>query len=121
MASGHGGQWLERADFGAVTVVRLRPARVVDDDTTKAVFDPIYSLVEDVGRKQLILNLAASEYLSSLALGKLVRLNRKAQAGSGRLALCQLAPAVESSLESTHLKQLFHVYATEQEALQSFS
>ncbi len=121
MASGQGGRWLERADLGAVTVVRLKPARVVDDDTTRTVFDPIYSLVEEAGRKQLVLNLAASEYLSSLALGKLVGLRRKVRAGSGRLALCRLAPAVEGSLESTHLRQLFNVYDTEQEALQSLS
>jgi anti-sigma B factor antagonist len=121
MASEHRSHWLERADFGAVTVVRLRPAKVVDDDTAKAVFDPIYSLVEEVGRKQLVLNLAASEYLSSMGLGKLVLLNRKAQAGDGRLALCGLSPAVEGSLETMHLKQLFNIYATEQEAVQSFS
>jgi hypothetical protein len=32
----------------------------------------------------------------------------------------RLSPAVEESLDSTHLKQLFHIYATEQEAVQSF-
>jgi anti-anti-sigma factor len=120
MSSQHGSHWLERADFGAMTVVRLKPTRIVDDDATRAVFDPIYSLVDDVGRNQLVLNLAAAEYLSSMGLGKLVMLNRKVQAGNGRLALCHLSPAVESSLESAHLKQLFNIYATEQEALQSF-
>ncbi len=121
MASEHGGRWLERVDFGAVTVVRLRPARVVDDEATRAVFDPICGLVEEAGRKQLVLNLAASEYLSSLGLGRLVGLSRKVRAGNGRLALCHLSPAVEGSIETMHLKQLFDVYATEQEALQSFS
>jgi anti-sigma B factor antagonist len=121
MSSEHGSHWLEREDLGGVTVVRLKPARVVDDDTTRAVFDPIYGLVAAVGRNNLALNLGAAEYLSSLALGKLVVLNRKVQAGNGRLALCQVSPAVESSLESTHLKPLFNIYATEQEAVQSFS
>jgi anti-sigma B factor antagonist len=120
MASEHKSHWPERADFGAVTVVRLRPARVVDD-ATRAVFDPICGLVDEVGRNQLVLNLAASEYLSSMGLGKLVLLNRKAQAGNGRLALCHLSPAVEGGLESAHLQQLFNIYATEQEALQSYS
>ena len=53
--------------------------------------------------------------------GKLVMLSRKAQAGNGRLALCHLAPTVESVLDTTHLKDLFTICATEQEALQSFS
>ena len=121
MSSKHGSHWLEREDFGGVTVVRLKPHKNVDDDTTRAVFDPIYSLVDAVGRNNLVLNLGAAEYLPSLALGKLVLLNRKAQAGNGRLALCQVSPPVESSLDSTDLKPLFHIYATEQEAVQSFS
>jgi anti-sigma B factor antagonist len=120
MSSKHGSHWLERQDFGAVTVVRLKPPRIVDDDTTQAVFDPIYSLVDDVGRKQLVLNLAAVQYLPSMALGKLVMLNRKVQAGNGRLALCHLSPAVGDSLESASLTPLFNIYATEQEAVQSF-
>jgi anti-sigma B factor antagonist len=121
MASEHRSHWLEREDFGGVTVVRLKPPRNVDDDTTRAVFDPIYSLVAAAGRNNLVLNLAAAEHLPSTALGKLVLLNRKVQAGNGRLALCQVSPAVESSLDSTDLKPLFNIYATEQEAVQSFS
>jgi anti-anti-sigma factor len=118
MPSKHGTtHWLEREDFGDVTVVRLKTPRGLDDDTIRAVFDPIYSLVTEMGRSNLVLNLEAVEYLPSIALGKLVMLNRKVQAANGRLALCQLSPAVEETLESTHLKELFSIYATEQEAL----
>jgi anti-anti-sigma factor len=120
MAATHGGHWLGREDFGAVTVVRLRPPKAVDDDTARAVFDPILSLVNDVRRTHLVLNLAAVGYLPSLGLGKLVLLNRKAQAAGGRLALCHLPPAVEGALDSAHLKGLFAVYAAEQEAVRSF-
>ena len=109
--------WLEREDFGDVTVVRLKTPKALDDDIIRAVFDPIYSLVTDMGRHRLVLNLAAVEYLPSMALGKLVMLNRKVQAAKGRLALCQLSPTVLEILESTHLSELFNVYATEQEAL----
>jgi anti-sigma B factor antagonist len=121
MSGKHGSHWLEREDFGAVTVARLKAAKRLDDDTSRAVFDPIYSLVADVGRSRLVLNLAGVEWLSSMALGKLVMLRRKAQAGNGRLALCHLSPTVENTLETTHLKDLFTIYATEQEALRSFS
>jgi anti-anti-sigma regulatory factor len=48
-------------------------------------------------------------------------LNRKVQATNGRLALCQLTPAVLATLESIRLMELFTICATEEEALQSFS
>ena len=119
MSETHGSHWLEREDFGGVTVVRLKKLQILDDAATKDVFDPIYTL-SSIGRNQLVLNLGVVEYLASLTLGKLVMLNRKVQAASGRLALCQLTPTVNSILESTRLKSLFSVYATEAEALKSF-
>jgi anti-anti-sigma factor len=118
MPSKHGTtHWLEREDFGEVTVVRLKPPKALDEDTIRAVFDPIYSLVSDMGRNNLVLNLAAVDHLPSMALAKLVMLNRKVQAGNGRLALCQLSPTVKEILESTHLSDFFNFFAMEQEAL----
>jgi anti-anti-sigma factor len=119
MSEKHGSHWLEREDFGPVTMVRLKTPKVLDEDTCRAVFEPIYTLCT-LGRNRLVLNLAAVEYLPSMALGKLVMLNRKVQAGNGRLALCMLTPSVQETLETTHLDQLFSTYATEEEALQSF-
>lgn len=56
-----------------------------------------------------------------MSLGKLVMLNRKVQAGNGRLVLCNLSQTIQHLLDTTHLGDLFPLYATEQEALQSFS
>jgi anti-sigma B factor antagonist len=120
MSTTHGSQWLEREDFDTVTVVRLKTPKVVDDDTMRAVFEPIYTLC-DIGRTRLVLNLAPVEYLPSMSLGKLVMLNRKVQAGNGRLVLCNLSRTIQNLLDTTHISELFPFYATEQEALQSFS
>jgi anti-sigma B factor antagonist len=120
MPEKHGSHWLEREDFGPVTVVRLKTPKVLDEDTVRQVFDPIYTLTT-VGRTQLVLNLTAVEYLPSMALGKLVMLSRKVQLGKGRLALCQLSPVAKETLETTRLSDLFDVFASEKEALQSFS
>ena len=70
------------------------------------VFEPIYSLVGGMGRNRLVLNLAGVEILPSMALGKLVMLNRKVQAANGRLALCSISADSKESLELTHLLPL---------------
>ena len=120
MPTTHSSPWLEREDLGEVTVVRLK-AKFPDEHAIREVFDPVYTIVDGLGRNRLILNLAAAEYLPSVALGKIVMLNRKVQVGRGRLALCQLTPLVQEVFESTHLNQLFNIYPTEQEAMQSFT
>lgn len=121
MADRHATHWLEREDRGDVTIVRFRAKKLMDDDDTRAVFDQIYSLVEDMGRKNLLLDLAVLEYISSLGLGKLVMLNRKVQAAEGWLALCRLTPTASEILEVTHLINLFFIYMSEEEALQAFA
>jgi anti-sigma B factor antagonist len=120
MSGKHTSHWLERQDFGAVTVVRLKPPKFVDDDVLRSIFDPIYGL-SSVGRNHLVLNLEAVDSLPSMALGKLIMLNRRLEAANGRLALCQLTASVQEVLQTTHLIDLLNVYATEQEALRSFA
>jgi anti-anti-sigma factor len=111
---------LEREDVGDATVVRLKLPRLQDDDA-QVLFKQIYSLVDDMGRNKLVLNLGPVDYLPSMALGKLVMLNRKTQVARGQLALCQLSPGVAEILEVTHLNDIFLIYPTEQDALQALA
>lgn len=119
MPEKHGDHWLEREDFGDVTVVRFKSARAMDEDNS-AVFDEI-SALSKMGRNRLVLNLAVCEYITSMGLGKTVMLNRKLQAAEGRLALCGMNAAVKEIFEITHLLALFNVYATEQAAIESLA
>jgi anti-anti-sigma factor len=112
--------WLEREDQGELTIIRFRTSRLLEDDDTRDMFDQIYSLLADVGRRYLLLNLGPVEFVSSLVLGKLVMLNRKVQLADGWLALCGLGETVHEVFEVTHLINLFFVYSDEQEALQAF-
>ncbi len=113
MSGVHGGHWLQREDLGNVTVVRINVPRLGDDDTTREVFDTIYTLVDTVGRNTLVVNLANVKAMLSLGMGKLVMLNRKTAAASGRLALCQLTPLVAESLAAVHLDSILKIYPTE--------
>jgi anti-anti-sigma factor len=112
---------LEREDKGDVSVVRFKTPRLRNDETTEEIFRQIAALVDTMGRRNLVLDLGSVEYAASLAVGKLVLLNHKAQAAQGRLALCRLTPAVTEVLEVTHLKDRFNLFASEQEAIGSFA
>jgi anti-anti-sigma factor len=119
MPNAHASHWLEREDIGQITVVRFK-TDLPDAGEIRQVFDPIYSVVDHLKRNRLVLNLARAKYLSSAALGKLVMLSRKVQIDDGRLALCCLSPLVEEVLMTARLNDLFSIYPTEQDALQSF-
>ncbi len=119
-ATKHSSHWLEREDRGELTIVRFRTSRLLDDDDTRAAFDQVYALVDDMGRKCLLLNLGLVEYISSLALGKLVMLNRKVQIAAGWLGLSGLTETVHDIFEITHLINLFFVYPDETQAVTAF-
>lgn len=111
---------LEVQETGDVTVVSFTEKKILDEPNIQAIGEQLYGLVEDSGRKKLLLNFGKVEYLSSAALGKLITLNKKVQAVSGRLALCNIDPTIYEVFEITGLYRVFNIYGDEQEALQSF-
>ena len=82
--------------------------------------DQLYSLVEDEGHTQLLLNFGNVQYLSSAALGKLINLKKKVGAVRGKLKLCCIHPDLLEVFKITRLDQVFEIYAEEQQALDRF-
>ena len=111
---------LEREDFGGVTVLRVKVPMLRGDETTDALFEQAYALVDDAGRSRIALNFDGVQFFASMAIGKLVKLLRKARSAGGRLAVCKLTRSLQSLLEVTHLADIIPVYADEQEAVGSF-
>jgi anti-anti-sigma factor len=121
MTTRHGTHWLQREDLGNVTVARIQMSRLDDDDTTRELFHTISTLVDSMGRNKLVLNLAHVKIMMTLGLGKLVMLNRKAEAAGGGLALCHLTPEVETVVRAVHLEEIVKICATEAEAVNALS
>ncbi len=112
---------LEVEDIGDVTVVKFTDKKILDEQNIQIIGEQLFSLVDEAGRTRLLVNFSNVEYLSSAALGKLVTLNKKVQAKSGRLVLCSIDPNIYEVFKITKLNQLFKIFDDEHEALQSFS
>jgi anti-sigma B factor antagonist len=83
--------------------------------------EKLYSLVEPQGDRKLILNFENVRFLSSAPIGMLVNLRNKAAAAGGVVRFCQLDPDVQEILRLTRVEELFSIFATEQDARDSFS
>ncbi|MFH1374468.1 MAG: STAS domain-containing protein [bacterium] len=66
------------------------------------------------------LNLADVEFINSSGLGSLVSMMKEIRLRKGRLTLSNLASYVQEIFEITQLSHIFEIYATEQEALNSY-
>lgn len=111
---------LEVEDIGDVTVVNFTVRKILDEQNIQLIGDQLYSLVDEAGRKKILLNFSNVEYLSSAALAKLITLNKKLQAAGGRLILCNIDPQIREVFEITKLNKLFTIHDEEQAALQAF-
>ena len=100
---------------------------LVDDETIDALDthvqelgEELFSLVEDEGRKQLLLNFSNVEFLSSAALNKLIILDKKVKSHGGKLKLSNLKPEIYEVFVITRLNQLFDIKDDEAEAVKAF-
>ncbi len=71
--------------------------------------------------KQVVLHLAATDYIDSSGLGALVRMFGVLRAAGGGLKLCELSPSVLRVFEVTNLESLIPTHGSEREAIQAFS
>ena len=111
---------LELEEVGDVTVVSFVDKKILDEQNIQIIGEQLFSLVDELGRRKLILNFSNVEYLSSAALGKFITLNKKVNAAGGRLVLCNIDPQIYEVFEITKLNKLFNIQKEEQAALQAF-
>jgi anti-sigma B factor antagonist len=111
---------LEVEDIGDVTVVNFTDKKILDEQNIQVIGEQLFSLVDELGRRKLLLNFGNVEYLSSAALGKFITLNKKLQGVGGRLILCNIDPQIYEVFEITKLNKLFNIQKEEQAALQAF-
>ena len=107
-------------DVGDITVVNFVDKKILDEQNIQVIGEQLFSLVDELGRRKVLLNFKHVEFLSSAALGKLITMNRKLQSAGGKLVLCDIDPQIYEVFEITKLNKLFTIHKGEQDALNAF-
>src|SRR5207302_377065 len=112
---------LEVEDYDRdITVVNFIDRKILDEQNIQKIGEDLFSLVEELGRKKILLNFSNVEYLSSAALGKLITLNKKVKAAQGKLVMCNINEDIFEVFKITNLDKMFSIQKDEQTALQMF-
>jgi anti-sigma B factor antagonist len=114
-------QPLHVEQVGIVTVARFTLPEVMHADVIDSVGDRLLALVEDEGRRLLVLDFTSVRKLSSALLGRLVGLHRKLLAVQGRMALCGIEPEVRQVFDLCQLPRLLHLYPDRRAAVAAMS
>ena len=111
---------LEVEDIGDVTVVNFTDKKILDEQNIQVIGEQLFSLVDQDGRRKLLLNFGNVELLSSAALGKLLTLHKKVKTAGGKLTLCNINEDLYEVFEITKFNKLLDIQKDEQTALQTF-
>lgn len=111
---------LEVEDNGEITIVNFIDRKILDEQNIQKIGEDLFSLVDELGRKKILLNFSNVEYLSSAALGKFITLNKKVNTAGGKLVMCNITDDIYEVFEITRLNKLFNIQKDEQSGLQVF-
>jgi anti-anti-sigma factor len=114
-------QRLKVEQVANVTVVNFLDKRILDEPTIQAIAEQLFSIVDDSGKRELLLNFSNVEYLSSAALGKLINLHKKLSGLQGKLAMCNVIPQIFEVFAITRLDKIFKIFPNEDAAMEFFA
>ena len=95
-----------RAD---ATIVTFMVEKILEDRDIKELEESIMSLVEQARRPDLVLDFGQVKFLSSAALGLLVKIHKNVRERKGRLQLCNIAPKIYEIFKITKLTEIFDI------------
>jgi anti-sigma B factor antagonist len=104
-------------EIGDVTVVHFRDQKIIEDLRIQELGQELYQLVETENRKKLVLNFHSVDFLSSAALGVLIKIDKKVKPKQGRLKLCNIRPEIFEVFKITNLNRVFDIKPDEADAL----
>lgn len=106
---------------GEIMVVELLDKEILDEVTINEIADSLFSVVAENASVKMVLSFARVKHLSSMALGTLIRLNKRVEEGGGVLKICEIAPSLYEIFAITKLNKLFDICESEETALASFN
>jgi anti-sigma B factor antagonist len=107
-------------EVNGVTVATFVDKKILDETNIQTIGNQLFGLVDEDGRKSIVLDFSHVEYLSSAALGKLITLDKKVKATKGKLRLCSIRPEIYEVFAITKINKLFSIHDDQAAALASF-
>jgi anti-sigma B factor antagonist len=108
------------SDVGDVAVVHFVDRKILDEAFIQELGRELQALVENDGKCKLLLNFDTVEFLSSAALGKLIKLNTTVKDKQGKLKLSNIRPEIYEVFAITKLNKIFEIHDDEADALATF-
>lgn len=109
---------LDIEENGGITVARFIDKKILDEGNLHMLGLELFALVDEDGRRKIILDFSNVEYLGNAALGKLIMLDKKVKTARYKLRLCSIRPDIYEVFAITKLNKLFDIRENREKALE---
>ncbi|MEI7698783.1 MAG: STAS domain-containing protein [Planctomycetia bacterium] len=107
---------LKIEELEGVTVVTFLDPLIAASNSMTGIWDILFRLILPEAGTRLVLDFSQVRFLSSTALGGLMRVSQKVRASGGKMRFCQVAPAVMDILKLTRMDKVIEICASQAEA-----
>jgi len=106
---------------GPATVVELTDRKILDEVGISQIGEQLSSLVSQTDKPRMVLDFSSVSHMSSSALGMLITIHKRICEKQGELRLCNIAPGIYEVFVITRLSEIFRIYSSRQEAIDSLN
>ena len=105
---------------GDIVIVSLLDEEILEEHVINDIAEALFSVVMEHTPAKLVVSFARVKFMSSSALGMLIRLKKRVDEGGGSLKLSDIKANLYEVFVITKLNKLFDIYETETAAVGSF-
>ena len=105
---------------GEIRIIFLNVPRLMDQATIDQCFREMVELLGKTEEKHVLLHFGMVAFMSSMALGMLIRLHKKCKEFKISLKLCAIKPDIYEVFKITGLNKVFSIYADVPDAMEAF-
>lgn len=113
--------YLKTVSDGSVLRICFTEAKILDALLIQELQDELLPLVENAKEPNILLDFRTVTFMSSAALGSIIRVHKRCKQRGKRLKLCCIAPDIREVFAITTLDTMLDIYKTADEAEAAFA
>jgi anti-anti-sigma factor len=105
---------------GEIRIVVIDEARLVDAGAIEQCFREIVAVLDKSEEKHVLLHFGRLTFMSSMALGMLIRVQKKCKEYKIALKLCNITPDIRQVFKLTSMDKIFDIHDDAADAMAAF-
>jgi anti-sigma B factor antagonist len=105
---------------GDILTIHINELRLLDEMTIQGVYKDVVTVLEKTQEPNVILHFGRVNFMSSSALGMLIRVNKKCKEFKITLKLSNISPTIREVFKITGLEKIFDIHEDAAQAAETF-